>query len=188
MDIASLVVGVPAPGVGDGDEAVTYIVHALLAGARRGGGRIGRDDHLWEALGLPFPKAETRRGKFVESLPPPTSLRSHLAIHAYVAPRQAEAARAALIGQFEGLAAKEPADGELLAAKEYVAGTLSAMYEAPRNRALLMGRAALLGRPDTTGRDLAQRIIAVTPKDVQRVARAFFGTQAVALELPEDAP
>ena len=188
MDIASLVVGVPAPGLGDPDEAVTYVMHAILGADGAADGRIEGDEKLWEALGLPFGRDESGRGQFIESLPPPTSLRSYLAIHAYIAPRQAETARQALLKSFESLAQAAPTGDEVRRAREYVAGSLGVLYDTPANRALLMGRAATLGRGDLTGTTFTQQVMRVTPDDVRRVAKAYFGTHGVGIEFPEDAP
>jgi len=183
MDIASLVVGVPAPGLGDPDEGVTHVIHALLAGGTEGG-RLERDDHLWQSLGFPSHEGGRRRN-FVESLQPPTSQRGHLAIHAYAAPRQAETVREALLKQFDDLRAHGAQAGELATAKDRTIGALTSPYDLPSNRALLMGRACLLGEADSTGRSLIQQVAEVTVEDVQRVARAWFGVHAVGLELPE---
>ncbi|MBM3476988.1 MAG: insulinase family protein [Armatimonadetes bacterium] len=187
-DIASLVIGVPAPGLGDPDEAVTYVVHALLGGGDAPGGRINKDRKLWEALGLRIPEGTERTHCFVESLPPPTSARSHLAIHAYIAPRQAEASKNALLGEFRSLADKEPGAEELQRAKQYVAGTYGALFDEPMNRALVMGRAVALGFADTVGASFSRRAMAVTPKDVQRVAKAYFGRYGGGIEFAEEPP
>jgi len=184
-DIASLVVGVPAPGLGDPDQAVSYVAHALLGGETATEGRVGQDDRLWETLGLPFSKADAQSRKFVESLAPPLSRRSHLAIHAYAAPRQSEAVKEALRDQLQRLATDPPGDKELQAAKQYVEGHLSALYDRPANRALLMARACLLGQADLTGDALTRQVLGVTPQDVQRVAKAWFAQPSVALELPQ---
>jgi zinc protease len=188
IDIASLVVGVPAPGLGDPDEAVTYVVHALLGGGDTPDGRIGKDRKLWEALGLPVPEGLERRHQFVESLPPPTSTRSHLAIHAYIAPRQAEASKNALLAEFRVLVDKEASATEVQQAKLYVAGTYGTLFDEPANRALVMARAAALGLSDTLGADFSRRAMAVTPKDVQRVAKAYFGHYGGGIEFAEEAP
>jgi zinc protease len=186
MDIASLVVGVPAPGLGDSDEAVTYIIHSLLGGESAPDGRISKDDKLWEALGLPFPAKTARASRFVQSLPPPNSLRGQLAIHAYIDPRQAEDAKLAILSEFESLAAKPPAQDELARARQQVLGSFARLFDEPANRALMIGRAVALGLPDRMGTAFTREVMTVTPEDVQRVAKLYFGHPSVGIEFPAD--
>lgn len=188
LDVASLVVGTPAPGVGDPDEAVTYVLHALLGGNGVISGRVDEQENLWDALGLPFAKGEAQRSRLIESLPPPTSVRSHLAIHAYAAPRRLEAAKQAILGVFKSLADNEPTTDELRRAKQYVLGNYSRLFDIPSNRALLIGRAVLLGQTDGNAARFSQRIMSVTPADVHRVAKSYFGVHAVGVELAEERP
>jgi len=178
---------VPAPGLGDPDEVVTYVIHGLLGGNGVMRGRIDGDSKLWDALGLPFPDKAAKRNRFIESLAPPTSARSHLAIHAYVAPRQAEAMREALLDEFEGLAKTEPTSEELARAKEFVVGSYAVLFASPSNRALLLGRAVALGLPVALEPTWTQKVMGVTAKDVRRVARAYFPRYGVGIEFPEAA-
>ncbi|MGQ9732604.1 MAG: M16 family metallopeptidase [Candidatus Zipacnadales bacterium] len=186
MQVASLVVGVPAPGLGDPDEAVAYIIHGLLGANGLGGGRLERDEELWGELGLPFSAELARKNQLIESLPPPTSRRAHIAIHAYVAPRQAEHVRQELVGQFEEFARNEPTPEELERAKEYVIGSFATLFDTPMNRALLLGRAVALGVEDQQlASKWCDRIARITPQDVARVARQYFPIHGVGIELPE---
>jgi len=185
LGIASIVVGVPAPGCWDPDLAVAYVIHGLLGGNGALKGRIDGDDGLWAALGLPFPIEEARRNQFVQSIPPPLSANGCLAIHAYASPRRIEDARRAMLAEFEAFADEAPAEDELRRAKEYVRNAYAVLFDMHATRASMLSRAVALGLPDALAPDFARQVDKVTPRDVKRVARRYFTRHAVGVELPD---
>ncbi len=185
LGIASVVVGVPAPGCWDPDLPVAYVVHALLGGNGAATGRIEDDDELWDSLGLPFPLEEAKKNKFIQSIPPPLSLQSHLAVHAYASPRRVEDVREALLGKFQELAAETPSPEELQRAKDYVRNAYAVLFDMHPTRALLMSRSVLLDLPHPLAPEFTRQVDKVTPGDVRRVARSYFSRHAVGVEFPE---
>jgi zinc protease len=185
LGVASIVVGVPAPGCWDEDLPVSYVIHGLLGGNGSAKGRIDEDDELWAALGLPFPLEESRRNQFIQSIPPPLSARSHLAIHAYASPRRVEDVRRAIVSEFERLADEAPTDDELQRAKDYVRNAYAVLFDMHAARALMASRGVALGLPDPLPPVFGEQLARVTARDVKRVARRYFSKHAVGVEFPE---
>jgi zinc protease len=185
VEVASLVVGVPAPSYDDPSFPVAYVIQALLGPETSAPGRIGRDDNLYASLGLGFTPADARKRGFVESLTPQVSACNYLALHAYVAPSRAEAVRGELLDYYDQLATKTPSLGDLQQAKLWVIGHEARLYDSLRNRSLLTARALVLGQPVPPATDFRKRVEDVTAEDIQRVARRFFGRHAAGVEYPE---
>jgi zinc protease len=188
MDIASLVVGVPLPGLASRDEAIGHVIRALLGGNGGPKGRLDGNEALWATLGLPFPTKDAQNRGLIQSLPSVSSSLGYLAIHAYAAPRQVEALRAAIAAQFQDLRDTPPTADELSRAKHLVTGGYSALFNSPANRALILGRSVLLGVPNALAPDFARQVSAITAEDVQRVTTEYFGVHAVGIEFPDEGP
>jgi len=185
IEIASLVVGVPAPAYDDPDFPVSFVIQALLGPGAAPEGRIDRDQQLWASLGLGFPPEEARKRGLIESLPPQLSQRNYLALQAYVAPARAEDVRRALLSHFEELATKPPTGAELDQVKDYLRTRNALYFDSLKGRSLLMARATALGLAGPLVMDLAAGIDKVTSQDVQQVARRFFARHGVGVEYPE---
>jgi len=185
LEIASLVVGVPAPGLDSPDLPAAYVIHALLGADGHVKGRLDDDDELWGMLDLPFEEGHAQANQFIESLTPPFAYRSHLAIHVYADPRQVEAVRKALLAHFVRLA-KEPLSArELGEAKEYVRNAYAQLFESPSTRAQVMARGIALGATAPAAPDFGERVAKLKAQDIQRVADTYFSKYAVGVEMPD---
>ncbi len=183
--IASIVVGVPAPGCWDPDLPVAYVIHGLLGGNGAVEGRIDEDDELWASLGLRVPLEEAKRNQVIQSIPPPLSASGCLAVHAYAEPRRVEDVRKALVAEFEEFADEAPGEEELRRAKEYVYNAYAVLFDMHSTRALMLSRAVALDLPNPLAHDFAEQVDKVTARDVKRVARRYFTRHAVGVEFPE---
>ncbi len=185
IEVASLVVGVPAPAYDDADFPVASVIQAVLGPDRNAPGRIDHDEALWTGLGLGFTAADAHKRAFIEGLPPQISARNYLALQAYVAPVRAEPVREDLLRYFEAFATNPPSAAELARAKECVRTRNALAYEGLQNRCLMMARAVVVGLPGPLVTEFDSRVENVTAQDVQRVARRFFARHAVGVEYPE---
>ncbi len=184
LEIASMVVGVPAPAYDDPDLPVMYVIHAILGGNGQRIGRIDEDEALWGMLGLPFPLEKAKESQFIESLAPPLASPGYLAIHTYVAPRQVDALRLGLVAQFEGIGEHPPGAQELNDAKEYVRNSYSRLFDDPSTRTLIVARGVALGIDAPTAPEFFDRVAHVSAADVKRVAKTYFTHHAVGVEFP----
>ena len=175
---ASLMIGVPVPPPSSPDAVVAEVVSAVLG---RPGGTLARDEELAKVLAF----AEMSPQNPVETLLIPAGVVApHMTIHAFCDAYEIEATKAALMGHLKRLQTEAVTQPELEEAKAFL------INESARERGTKLDQAELLAKSEVLGsgydyaESFARRVAEVSPDDIQRVAKQYFGRPALAVQLP----
>lgn len=176
---ASMVVGVPAPGMAEPLRPAAEVIAALLEGR---GGRLRRDLGLLQTLGLAVPTRLLREHYPVGTLPVPISRHAFLAVHALCTPMNIEHTRQRLLRHLLALQTGTATEEELERARKRVINAHVRSRQTPSDQALYLARRALfgLGGPQEAIADIQ----AVTSEDLTAVATRYFKRHAIGVQMP----
>ena len=160
-NLAWMVMGYPAPGVGDEDYAVMKVINSIV-----GGGAASRMyTTLREEQGLAYS---------VGSFFPSRSGISHLALYAIVLPENKEATLAGIRALLQDIADHGVGQDELDLAINREIGSFIRRRETSASKAFDIGWYEMLGAGYQLDAEYPDRLRAVTAEDVQRVAADYF--------------
>ena len=177
---ASLMVGAAVPSLASPDLYAAEVASAALG---RPGGRLKRDRGL--ARALVSPDVEEEEAPVESLLLEAGSTSSRLVVHAFANPLRLEEVRKIVADWFASLANAPLKDDELAKAKAYAINGYARLHESRRDQAWLLGRYEILGVGAELDETFVERLQAVAPEDVQRLARDYLQVTAVGVEMPE---
>jgi len=170
---AQLMIGFPAPAVGEPGYYELQIIDSLLTG--RSGARLPK--LIREQLGLAYE---------VSSFYPTLAGPSHFAIHVVTEPYALDAVRTAVIDALTKLAHEPPSAEELARAKRYLLGSYALGRQRMKDQAYALAWYEILG----LGSDFGERYVAaeqaVTPSQVQQAAATLTRGFVLAVTMPAD--
>lgn len=173
---ASVVISYPLGKVADADAPAMRVLAALLSEARDA--RLSKR-LLGESLVQGAPTAIAVSGQWIAR-----RYGSELLLTAQTATQSVEGVKNALIDEVRKLGDGKITPQELQSAKNYARGSWSLERQNPRERAFFIAQNSALGMsPDSSW---PRRIMAVKTADVNRVAKKYLGSYAVALIMPRD--
>ncbi|MCE2468640.1 MAG: insulinase family protein [Caldilineaceae bacterium] len=160
-NLAWIVMGYPAPGVGDDDYAIMKVINSIV-----GSGAASRMfTTLREEQGLAY-----STGSFF----PSRSGTSHVALYAIVLPEDKEATIAGIRAILQDVAENGVEQDELDLAVNREIGSFIRRRETSSSRAFDIGWYEMLGAGIQLDAEYPDRLRAVTAEDVQRVAADYF--------------
>jgi zinc protease len=167
----TLMIGFRVAGPSDPDYPTLKVIESLL-----GGGMISRFfREVREREGLAYQ---------VNCLYTPNWLGGVLAAYALTGHLGLEAPRRALVGQFTKLRDELVPEEELAAAKRFVVGGYLRRNQSSESQATALAWAEACGLGYEADADFPAQVMRVTPQDVMRVAKRYFGDHVIALRLP----
>ena len=168
---AHLILGCPAPAVGEPAYYAMQVVDSLI-----GGGATARlPRRLRDELGLVY-----HSSSFYPTLAGP----SHLGIYAVTEPFRVETVKAALVGLLADLCRQPVSDEELARAKRYLLGSYALSHQRMKDQAYALAWYEILGLGLEFERIYAESIQSVTASEVQDTARSFLGRFVLAVTMP----
>lgn len=172
---AYLFLGYPAPEILNDDVPAMVLLNTILGGS-------GMDSRLFKELrdkqGLAYYVAS-----YYQSMVGPTPI---FAV-TVTAPENYQVAREGIVAEYKKFCDQPVSAVELQAAKKYIKGTFMMSQETSAAQGILLGLAEL-NRNDYQYLKLYPKLIeAVTPEDIQRVARKYFKHYTLAIVAPEGA-
>ena len=173
---ASVVISYPMGRVSDADAPAMRVLAALLSEARDA--RLSKR-LLGQSLVQGAPTALAVSGQWI-----PRRYGSELLLTAQTATQSVEGVKNALIDEVRKLGEGKISPKELQNAQNYARGSWSLERQNPRERAFFIAQNSALGlSPDSSW---PRRIMAVKATDINRVAKKYLGSYAVALIMPRD--
>jgi zinc protease len=171
---AWLVVGFPAPSVGDPDFAAARLLDAILGGTMNS--RL-------------FSELREKRSLAYQVSSYYNDQKSHSFLAGYIgtSAQKFEEARGAMLHEFHRLADEPVTQAELERAKKYLRGAYIVSAETNSAQASRMGRYELNGLGQDFGDRLLERIAAVTPEEIRTLAETWFGPHVLAAIRPDEA-
>jgi len=180
ISTASMVVGWPAPGLGDPDHGVAVVVAALLGEGEQS--RLAQDRALRRSRALNF--APTLQDRKPTTILSGIGSEGHIAVYTDAALWAIDDVKNHIAEQFERLKTEPVAPGELEAAKCRAINSLALQYQTTRAQSYALGRFEVLGLGYNYVAEIVKHVEAVTPEDVQRIARTYFNKAAIGIEMP----
>jgi predicted Zn-dependent peptidase len=171
---AWLVIGFPAPSLGDPDFAAARLLDAVLGGTMNS--RL-------------FSELREKRSLAYQVSSYYNDQRSHSFLAGYIgtSARKFDEARGAMLHEFERLATEPVTPAELERAKKYLRGAYIVSAETNGAQASRMGRYELNDLGQDFGDRLLERITAVTPEEIRNLAESWFGPHVLAAIRPDEA-
>jgi predicted Zn-dependent peptidase len=171
---AWLVIGFPAPSVGDPDFAAARLLDAILGGTMNS--RL-------------FSELREKRSLAYQVSSYYNDQRSHSFLAGYIgtSAQKFDEARGAMLHEFQRLASEPVSPAELERAKKYLAGAYIVSAETNGAQASRMGRYELNDLGQDFGDRLLERIAAVTPEEIRNLSESWFGPHVLAAIRPDDA-
>lgn len=166
--------------------AATYPVWLVLDAVIGGGKRARLFANIREKYGIGYVL-----GSFYQPLLEESQLVAYLVTAPYRANPQTQApelvldvVRSRLLEQFQSLADKGPADGELQRAKSYVVGSFARRHERNRDQAHWLVWMEAMGLGYGFDRDLPAKIAAVTKEQIQQASKDCLKNYALVITVP----
>lgn len=181
MALASMVVGVPLPGYGTRDFVAGQVAFMILGGK---GGRLISDTRLSHGMGLALPKSVYEQQPAIEMVAPGPMSVPFLGAHIVANPAFIEDVREVVLAHFASIAAGKFTEEELAGARDQLANQYAIAYDSYSARAQFINLNAVFGGDAGLYAELPKLVDTITAEDVTRVAREYFATHAIGLQMP----